>query len=122
MLLELLALSEDNISDFKKNKKTQNVNKRAKKLRFKLKIKFIFYFIISSLFLLFFWYYLAMFCAVYKNTQRHLMKSTILGFGSSLIIPFFYDLVPGWFRIIAISNPKKGKRYLYNFSKFLQFF
>ena len=51
IFLELLALSEDNISNFKKNKKKQNVNKRAKKLRFKLKIKFIFYFIISSLFL-----------------------------------------------------------------------
>ena len=122
MLLELLALSQDNISGFKDNKKKKNVNIRAKKLRFKLKIKFIFYFIISSIFLLFFWYYLAMFCAVYKNTQRHLISNTILGFVSSLIIPLFYNIVPGWFRIPAISNPQKGKKYLYNFSKFLQFF
>ena len=122
MLLELLALSQDNITNFKDNKKKKNVNKRAEKLRFKLKIKFIFYFIISSIFLVFFWYYLAMFCAVYKNTQRHLIHNTLLGFGFSLILPFFYYLVPGWFRIPAISNQNNGKRYLYNFSKFLQFF
>ena len=122
ILLELLALSQGNITDFKDNRKKKNVNKRANKLRFKLNIKFIFYFIISTIFLLCFWYYLAMFCAVYKNTQVHLINNTLSSFGISFALPFFTNLFPGCFRIQAISNPKKGKRYLYNFSKFLQFF
>ena len=35
MLLELLALSQDNISDFKEKRKKKFVDNRAKKLRFK---------------------------------------------------------------------------------------
>ena len=122
MPLEILALSQDNISDFKEKRIKKFVNKRAKNLRFKLKIKFIFYFIISTIFLLGFWYYLSMFCAVYKNTQIHLISNTLFSFGFSLTLPFFTNLFPGCFRIPAISNKKKRKKYLYNFSKFLQFF
>ena len=121
-LLGFLALSQNNITDFKDNKKKKNVNKRAKKLKFKLNIKFSFYFIISSIFLIFFWYYLSMFCAVYKNTQTLLTYNTLLSLGISLIVPFIINLLPGCFRIPAISNRNKGKRYLYNFSKLLQFF
>ena len=122
MFLELLALSQGDISDFKDSKKNKYLNKRALKLKFKLHIKFIFYFIISTIFLFCFWYYLAMFCAVYKNTQIHLIKNTLFSFGLSLVWPFFIYLFPGCFRIPAISNPRKGKKYLYIFSKFLQFF
>ena len=122
MFLELLALSEDNISDFKKNKKKQNVNKRAKKLRFKLKIKFIFYFIISSLFLLFFWYYISMFGAIYKNTQYHLLKDTLISFILSLIYPFGIYLLPGILRIHALSDDKEKRICLYKLSKILQMF
>ena len=122
MFLELLALSQGDISDFKDSKKNIYLNKRALKLKFKLHIKFIFYFIISTIFLFCFWYYLAMFCAVYKNTQIHLIKNTLFSFGLSLVWPFFIYLFPGCFRIPAIANPRKGKKYLYIFSKFLQFF
>ena len=42
--------------------------------------KFIIFFFISFIFLFFFWYYLACFCAIYKNTQLHLIKDTIISF------------------------------------------
>ena len=101
-----------------KNKK--HLKKREEKLQFLLKIKFIIYFIISSIFLLFFWYYLAMFCAVYKNTQSHLMTDTLLSFALSLLYPLGIYLIPGIFRKRALSNSEGKKKYIYNFSLIIQ--
>ena len=119
--LNFLALSNDTIINFKQdNKVFINKAERAKNLINKLAIKFILFYIISFLFLLFFWYYISMFDVIYKNTQIHLLKDTLISFGLSLIIPFIIYLLPGLFRIPALSNNKKQKPYLYNFSKLLQ--
>ena len=116
-ILKFLSLQEDNILDFKKSKNVKNLNNKGEKLFNKLKIKFLIYFIISFIFLLFFWYYLAMFCAVYKNTQIHLIKDTLISFGLTFVYPFVIYLFPGIFRKIALKNKTE---YLYIISKLLQ--
>jgi len=58
-----------------------------------------------------------MFGAVYRNTQIHLLKDTLMGFGISLISPFVIYLFPGIFRIPALAAHQKDKKCLYNFSK-----
>ena len=120
--LKLLALSEDNILDLKKEKGKKNIDKRVKILKKKLGFKFILYFIISIIFLLFFWYYLSMFYTIYRNTQYHLIKDTIISFGSSLIEPFGFCLLPGLLRIPALSNPENKRNYLYKLSLVIQMF
>ena len=95
---------------------------RGSELEKKLRIRFITYFLVSFIFLLFFWYYISMFGAIYINTQFHLLKDTLTSFGLSFIYPFFIYLLPGLFRIPALSDEKKKRKYLYKFSKFLQFF
>ncbi len=120
--LKILALSNEGIIYFKRNKTKTNVKKRAQVLRYNLRIKFLLYFIISFIFLLFFWYYIAMFGAIYKNTQLYLIKDTLISFGLSMIYPFGIYLVPGFFRIPALSNPKRKRILLYNFSKVIQWF
>ena len=125
VILNFLALFEDMILDLKnKNKKIylKNLDNNYIDIIKKLYVKSIFYFIISSLFVLSFWYYLAMFCAIYINTQIHLIKDTLTSFGLSLVYPFFIYLLPGIFRIISLSNKKNKLNCLYNFSKFLQSF
>ena len=112
-LLKMLALSNNSIIEFKQIKKRKGVNERVDKLNYKLNIKFVLYFIISFIFLLFFWYYLSIFCAIYRNTQYHLIKDTLISFGSSLIEPFGLCLIPGLLRIPALSNPKNKRNYLY---------
>ena len=116
-LMKMLALPNDEILDFKKNKNRIELNKRKKALLKRISIKFLLYFIISFLFLIFFWYYISMFGAIYTNTQFHLFKDTILSFGISLIYPFGIFLIPGFFRIYALSDPKKKRECLYKFSK-----
>ena len=122
MILKILALSNDGILHFKKNSNSKNVNERGNNLKNNLRIKFILYFIISFLFLLFFWYYISMFGAIYKNTQLFLLEDTLISFGLSLLYPFIVYLIPGFFRIPALSDPKKKRKNLYKFSKFLQIF
>ena len=120
ILLKLLAIPQGTILDYKKNKNKNDLDKRTKELNDKLNIKFILYFVISFMFLLFFWYYLSMFCAIYRNTQYHLIKDTLISFGLSLIYPFGIYLLPGIFRIPALSNPKNKKNCLYNLSLLFQ--
>ena len=121
-LLNLLALSEDDIILFKKIKKVLNLDNKAKCVKKKLDIKFLLYFIISFIFLLSFWYYLTLFCAVYKNTQWHLLKDTLVSFGFSLITPLVINLLPGIFRIHSLSDENNKKNYLFKFSQLIQIF
>ena len=120
--LEILALSNESILEFKNNKTTKGIKKRERELKNKIEIKFILYFIISAIFILLFWYYLAMFGAIYRNTQLHLIKDTLISFGLSFIYPFGIYLIPGIFRIPALSDKKGNRKLIYNLSKVLQIF
>ena len=75
-LVKTLALSNNQFIQLKQDEEN-NIHEKAKSTFFILKIKFLFFFIISLILLLFFWFYLACFCAVYKNSQLHLIKDTV---------------------------------------------
>ena len=117
-----MALSNDEIISFKQEHTKINIMMKAKNLIKILTIKFVSYFIINFLFLLFFCYYLSIFGVIYKNTQIHLLKEILMSFGLSLLFPFVTYLLPGFFRIPALSSGKGKRVCLYNFSKILQAF
>ena len=81
-------------------------------------IKLIIFFILIFLFLILFWFYLICFCGIYKNTQIHLIKDTIISFGLSLLYPFILNLLPGIFRIPSLNS--NNKEYLFKISKIFQ--
>ena len=120
--INFLALSNDAIISFKQENTKYNIMKKARILTNKLIMKIFLYFVLSFLLLIFFWYYISMFCVIYRNTQIHLLKDTLMSVGLSLIMPFGINLLPGFFRMPALSNQKNKRKYLYNFSKFLQSF
>ena len=60
------------------------------------------------------------FLLIYRNTQFHLFKDILMSLGLSLLIPFVVYLIPGIFRIPALSHKKNKRVCLYNFSKLLQ--
>ncbi len=82
-------------------------------------VKFIIFFILIFLFDILFWYYLSCFCAVYKNTQLHLIKDTLRSFGWSLLYPFALNLLPGILRIPALAS--QNKEFMYKISQIIQF-
>ena len=120
ILLKILALSQGLILDFKQKKEKKDLEKTEKSLEDKIKGKFILYFLFSTILLLFFWYYISMFCAIYVNTQLHLIKDTLISFGLSLFYPFGINLIPGIFRIPSLFNHKNKRSYLYSLSKIVQ--
>ena len=61
-----------------------------------------------------------MFGAIYFNTQIQLIKDTLLSFGISLVSPIIINIFPGIFRIPALSNRNKKRKYLFLISKFFQ--
>ena len=104
------------------NKNKKDLEERTKKLKNRINIKFIFYFITGFIILLFCFYYLSMFCAIYRNTQNHLIKDTLISYILSFISPFWNYLIPGLFRIPALSNRKKQRIWLYRISLIIQMF
>ena len=79
----------------------------------KLKIKFIIFFIIIFLLVSFFWYFIAAFCAVYKNTQIILIENTLSSYGLSLLYPIELNLIPGIFRIPSLKNYSRCSKCIY---------
>ena len=107
MILKLLSLSEKNILDLKSEKNIIILGQKSKKARHCL---------LSALLLLFFWYFISCFCAVYINTQDILIKDTFISFGLSMLYPFGLNLLPGFLRIPALRAKKKDKKCLYKIS------
>ena len=121
-LVQMLGSSNDAIIVFKQSEETNNINERGEKLIKKIKIKFVFYFILSFLLLFCFWYYISMFDAVYRNTQFLLLQDTAIGFGLSLVTPFIIYLIPGLFRIPSLRTPQQDKKCLYNLLNFSPYY
>ena len=121
VLIKYIFLSERNLAELKREKKIKNIYDKQTKVQRCLIIKYISYYILSCIFLFFFWYYLSSFCAVYQNSQVFVIKNIFISFIFGLIYPFFINLLPGSFRLYSLSN-KKGERVcIYKFSQILQF-
>ena len=120
IIIQSLALTENYILKIKHAIKIDRLFRLEKSILKIIFYKSIFYFLTSYLILLFCWYYLSCFCCIYKNTQFHLFKDTILGFIMSLLYPFITNLIPGIFRIPALRAPKKNRKTMYIFSKIIQ--
>ena len=116
MILKQLSLSEKNILELKSNKNMGNDKKVSKNIETCLKKKFIIFFILGIFLMLFFWYFISCFCAVYTNTQLLLIKDTLISFCTSMLYPFAINLLPGIFRIIALRAKNREKKCIYNIS------
>ena len=119
MILKKLSLSEKQILQIKQEKELKISIEKSKKIQNCLKIRFIIFLILSSILMLFFWYFITCFCAVYENTQTILLKDTLVSFALSMVYPFGLNLLPGFFRIPALRAPNKNKKCLYKISTYV---
>ena len=118
IIVKPFSLSEKNILAIKKEENIGNSENKLTRLLKCLSIKFILYFIISLFFLILFWYYLACFCAVYRNTQYYLIKDTLISFALSMLYPFGLNLLPGIFRMNSLKN--NDREIMYKISLIIQ--
>ena len=118
-LLKYLSLSEKNILELKKQKNMKAMNDKSPKIEKCLKIKLLIYFVLGFLLMLFFWYFISTFCAVYSKTQYILIKNTLISFSISMIYPFGYSILPGIIRIPALRAKNQDQEFLYKFSQII---
>ena len=95
----------------------KNINAESKQLDKKyeifvilkrIKLKLLGFFIFTFIFFCFYWYLIAVFCAVYQSTQIIFIKDFITSFIMGLIFPFILYLFPSVLRIMSlrVSNNK----------------
>ena len=119
LVLKFLALSHNSILEFKNYKNRKKMIKESTRLVKKLNIKLFFYYVISFLFLLFFWYFISAFCAIFKNSQLFFLENSVTSFMLASIYPFGLYLLPGIFRIKSLKS--KDKKCMYTFSNVISF-
>ena len=114
IILKNLSLSEKDILKLKDEKDMIATVQKSKSIERCLKIKFIIFFIFSLSLMIFFWYFISCFCAVYTNTQVILFKDTSISFALSMVYPLGINLLPGIFRIPSLRAKNKDKKCLYS--------
>ena len=117
VVIKYFFLTERNLVGIKHFYKNDKKINRTKRIIF---LKYIFYFSIGSTILMAFWYYLSSFCAIYKNSQIHLLYNTIICLIISFIYPLIINLIPTLLRIISLKDAKRNKKLMYKISKALQ--
>ena len=110
------------IKDLERNSNKQNqehlieVFDIIKKINKKIKIFFTFTFLV----MIFYWYSIACFCAVYRNTQIIFLKDCGISFLTELLEPFILYLIPSILR--AISLKCNGCSFVYKLSEMIPIF
>ena len=116
--VKYFSLSDKNISEIKMEKSldlSYDIRYKAEKC---IKLKYTCFYILSILFLSFFWYYLSSFGAVYQNTQIYLIKNILISFAFSMLYPFGINLLPSILRIYSLNN--KDNECIYKLSRIIQ--
>ena len=117
-ILKLIFLSERNITQVRQEILPSSASNISEKIKKNLIIKYILFFILSLIFLGFFWMLLSSFGVVYPNTQMFIFKNTLISFAMSLIYPFFINVFPCIIRMFSLKS--KDNEYAYKISKYIQ--
>ena len=121
-IFNFLALSEDDALNLKHEKIFNRIEIVKSETMSGYKIKFAFFFLFSLASLVFFWYYIACFCAVYENTQIHLLSDSLISFGTSLLTPFAIYLLAPLIRINTLKTKSRTNEMLFNFGQMITIF
>jgi len=118
VIIKFFSLSERNLLELKNQKSIKQMNFLVPKVLRCLIIKYILYFVLSIIFLTFFWYYISSFGAVFQNSQVYLIKNTFISFALGLNYPFLIYLLPGIFRRLSLRA--KNRKCIYKISNIFQ--
>ena len=118
-IIRYASLSYDNIYSVYKEKLYLNAKIRANIVRKILLVKYICFYVIGFISVLFFGYYLSVFGAVYQNTQYILIKNTIISYIISLVFPFFINIITSILRRYSLKEATRQN--IYNLSKYFQY-
>ena len=120
IIIKYIFLSERNLNQLNNEENKNNLGNVMEKVKKCIILKYISFFISSLIFLIFFWYYLSSFGAVFHNTQIYLIKNTLISFGFELLFPFFINIIASILRINALTS-NKNLETIYKISIIMQY-
>jgi hypothetical protein len=109
VLLCFLSMTDSNIYEIKELPKEEKNNEKILSIIDRMKRKIATFFIFTFLLLLFYWYFISAFCAVYQNTQIIFLRDTGISFLTSLLDPFIIYGITTLLRVISLSVCCKKK-------------
>ena len=118
-LMRNLSLSQRSVLRIKQTTKVRKMIKDTFEMIKAYRLKIIIFNLLGFILLSFECYYITLFCAVYTNTQIHLLKDSFTSFGVSLLYPFGLYIIPGFFRIPSLKAINKDKICLYRVSQLM---
>jgi len=119
-IFKLITLTEKSVIEIK-NQPTLKLSKDSEEAILKqITIKTIIFYSLDFIILIFVWYYLSCFSAIYQQTQYILLLNTSVSLIITLIFPFIFFLLPGFLRIPSLQENNKNNEYKYKISQILQ--
>ena len=118
LIVRFVSLNERDIAKINCEKNPEDKNKLSKKLIKIMKIKLYILFGVSALLITLCWYYVAAFCAVFKNSQGHYFINLLVAFIICNIWPCVTSLIPPIFRKKALDS---GSECMYTFSQIISY-
>ena len=116
--IRFIFLSERNILEVKRQETRNQAADQVDRVKKRLIIKYIIFYIAGVLFLILFWYYLSSFGAVYQNSQVLLIVNTFLSSAFSLIYPFVINIIPAVIRKFSLNTD--NREIFYKANKIIQ--
>ena len=120
LIIRFVSLSERNIHKALNEKNPDDRRSKIEEIRRQLSIKLIIVFITSGLLIGLCWYYVAAFCAVFKNSQGHYFANVLCAFIICNLWPCVTSLIAPWFRIKSIKD--KNSKCMYKLSQIIAYF
>jgi hypothetical protein len=113
----LFILTQNKILEIKSIKDLNKMKNKYNILKNVLKVKLIIFYSIHLTLFVFYWYYIAAFFSIFKNSKKYLLIDISISFSLDMIYPFLFTIFP---TILRVQGLKKNIRFLYNISKCLQ--
>ena len=117
-----VSLTDSSFYEIKRLKMSKKNMEKQKKILECMNTKLVFFYILTLIFYIMFWYIVVIFCAVYENTQIAFLKDCLFSFLLGLILPFIYYVFPAALRTCAIRDKKISSNCTYKLSEIIPFF
>ena len=117
-IVRFVSLSDRDISKINCEQNLENKKALCEQAKKTLKRKLYIMFAISAILITLCWYYVAAFCAVFKNSQGHYFINLLVAFIVCNIWPCVTSLIAPIFRINSL---KSGSECMYKFSQIIAY-
>ena len=108
--LKALIKSNNNVIDIKYENQPFKEGLKA------IRLKYIFYFVIGFLIMIFGWILICCFSAIFINSKLRLLQCTGYILAVNFVLQIIFCLIITSFRICSLKSKEKQKKCLYNFS------